>query len=107
MFFGRLNSMNKTLQANVKNLMSEPDESCRRHSELIVVNESLKNKVKILTSDLEKYNTRFLAFSSCSTKLDNILGMNKPFGNKEGLGYNDSDYNTVSNSKTTFVLVTN
>ncbi|XP_022874256.1 uncharacterized protein LOC111393087 [Olea europaea var. sylvestris] len=48
------------------------------------VNEKLEDKVKTLTCELEKSRTQLQSFMSGTKKLDNLLGMNKPTGNRYG-----------------------
>lgn len=44
---------------------------------------------------------------SRTKKLDNLLGMNKPAGNRQGLGYVKHDNNAASFSKATFIPASN
>ncbi|XP_022883529.1 uncharacterized protein LOC111400347 [Olea europaea var. sylvestris] len=73
-------------------------------SDLTSKNEMSSRRVKHLESELELSRFQLLAFSSSSERLDNILGMGKPTGDKGGLGF---DLNVVSTSQTTFVCATN
>ncbi|XP_022866694.1 uncharacterized protein LOC111386456 [Olea europaea var. sylvestris] len=98
-----LKSKNETLESQVKNLTSELERSSRKTSELNAMNETLQIQVVNLMSDLEQSKSQLLAFSSSSSKLDNMLGIGKPAGNKGGLGYKGKRIDTVSTSKTTFV----
>ncbi|XP_022859009.1 uncharacterized protein LOC111379803 [Olea europaea var. sylvestris] len=81
--------------------------SSKNLSELKCVNEKLEDRVKTLTCELEKSNTQLQSFVSGTKKLDDLLGMNKPAGNKQGLEFVKSDSNVSSLSKTTFVPASN
>ncbi|XP_022846252.1 uncharacterized protein LOC111368991 [Olea europaea var. sylvestris] len=91
------------LEARVSDLTSKNEMSFRRVSKLTIVNETLAIQVKHLKSELELSRSQLLAFSSSSERLDNILGMGKPAGDKGGLGF---DLNVASTSQTTFVRAT-
>lgn len=60
-----------------------------------------------MTCELEKSSTQLQSFVSGTKKLDDLLGMNKPTRNRQGLGFVKSDGNVSSLSKTTFVPVSN
>ncbi|XP_022876877.1 uncharacterized protein LOC111395093 [Olea europaea var. sylvestris] len=91
------------LEAQVSDLTSKNEMSSRRVSELTIVNETLAIHVKHLESELELSRSQLLAFPSSSKKLDNILGIGKPAGDRGGLGF---DLNATSTSQTTFVHAT-
>ncbi|XP_022858852.1 uncharacterized protein LOC111379658 [Olea europaea var. sylvestris] len=91
------------LEARVSDLTDKNEMSSRRVSELTIVNETLAIQVKHLESELELSRSQLLAFSSSSERLDNILGIGKPTGDKGGLGF---DLNVASTSQTTFVRAT-
>ncbi|XP_022876710.1 uncharacterized protein LOC111394893 [Olea europaea var. sylvestris] len=76
-------------------------------SEVKCVNEKLEDRVKTLTCELEKSSTQLQSFMSGTKKLDDLLGMNKPAGNRQGPGIVKSDDNVSSLSKTTFVPTSN
>lgn len=90
-----------------KRIISNIQKFTKSLSQLRLVNENLKVKVKTLTNDLEKFNTQLHLFLSGSQKLNNLLWMDKPTENMRGLGYNQTDRNTASTSMTTTVLATN
>ncbi|XP_022873537.1 uncharacterized protein LOC111392418 [Olea europaea var. sylvestris] len=75
------------LEAQVSDLTSKNEMSSRRVSELTIVNETSAIQVKHLESELELSRYQLLAFSSSSEKLDNILGIGKPAGDRGGLGF--------------------
>ncbi|XP_022873961.1 uncharacterized protein LOC111392800 [Olea europaea var. sylvestris] len=77
--------------------------SLKSVSELKCVNEKLEDKVKTLTSELEKSNAHLQTFISGTKKLDDILGMNKPTGDRKGLGYVEGNTHGVGPSKTVFI----
>ncbi|XP_022895355.1 uncharacterized protein LOC111409547 [Olea europaea var. sylvestris] len=62
--------------------------SLKSVSELKCVNEKLEDKVKTLTSELEKSNAHLQTFISGTKKLDDILGMNKPTGDRKSNAVN-------------------
>ncbi|XP_022858736.1 girdin-like [Olea europaea var. sylvestris] len=95
------------LERKKERLAGDLQDSSKNLSELRCVNEKLEVKVRTLTSDLEKSNTQLQSFLSGTKKLDNLLGMNKLAGNRQGLGYIKHDNNAASSSKTTFVLASN
>ena len=63
----------------------------------------MEDKVKTLTSELEKSNAHLQTFISGTKKLDDILGMNKPTGDRKGLGYVKSNTHGAGPSKTVFI----
>ncbi|XP_022862060.1 uncharacterized protein LOC111382352 [Olea europaea var. sylvestris] len=63
----------------------------------------LEDKVKTLTSELEKSNAHLQTFISGTKKLDDILGMNKPMGDRKGLGYVEGNTHGAGPSKTVFI----
>ncbi|XP_022897599.1 uncharacterized protein LOC111411284 [Olea europaea var. sylvestris] len=63
----------------------------------------LEDKVKTLTSELEKSNAHLQTFISGTKKLDDILGMNKPTGDRKGLGYVEGNTHGAGPSKTVFI----
>ncbi|XP_022895332.1 uncharacterized protein LOC111409522 [Olea europaea var. sylvestris] len=78
--------------------------SLKSVSELKCVNEKLEDKVKILTSELEKSNAHLQTFISGTKKLDDILGTNKPTGDRKGLGYVEGNTHGAGPSKTVFIF---
>ncbi|XP_022890228.1 uncharacterized protein LOC111405526 [Olea europaea var. sylvestris] len=110
----KIKKVNKALFKKVDKLEREKEKitydlqvSSKNLSELKCVNEKLEDMVKILTCELEKSNTQLQSFVSGTKKLDDLLGMNKPAGNRQGLGFVKSDSNVSSLSKTTFVPASN
>ncbi|XP_022858916.1 uncharacterized protein LOC111379711 [Olea europaea var. sylvestris] len=77
--------------------------SLKSASELKCVNEKLEDKVKTLTSELEKSNAHLQTFISGTKKLDDILGMNKPTGDRKGLGFVEGNTHGAGPSKTVFI----
>ncbi|XP_022864588.1 uncharacterized protein LOC111384537 [Olea europaea var. sylvestris] len=77
--------------------------SLKSGSELKCVNEKLEDKIKTLTSELVKSNAHLQTFISGTKKLDNILEMNKPAGDRKGLGYVEGNTHVAGPSKTVFV----
>ncbi|XP_022883551.1 uncharacterized protein LOC111400370 [Olea europaea var. sylvestris] len=63
----------------------------------------LEDKVKTLTSELEKSNAHLQTFINGTKKLDDILGMNKPTGDRKGLGYVEGNTHGAGPSKTVFI----
>lgn len=106
----RIKKVNKALLKKVDELEREKEklasnlqESLKNGSELKCVNEKLDDKIKTLTSELEKSNAHLQTFVSGTKKLDNILGMNKPAGDRKGLGYVKNNSLVAGPSKTVFV----
>ncbi|XP_022850563.1 pentatricopeptide repeat-containing protein At2g22410, mitochondrial-like [Olea europaea var. sylvestris] len=95
------------LELDRERLVNELQESTTSLSELKLVKEILKAKVKTLTSDLVKSNTQIHLFLSASQKLDSLLRLNKPVRNMKGLEYKQTNHNKASTFKTIFVLTTN
>ncbi|XP_022866024.1 uncharacterized protein LOC111385832 [Olea europaea var. sylvestris] len=91
------------LEREKEKLGSKLQESLKSGSELKCVNEKLEDKVKSLTSELEKSNAHLQTFINGTKKLDNLLGMNKPVGEKRGLGYVEGNTTIAGPSKTVFV----
>ncbi|XP_022895214.1 uncharacterized protein LOC111409393 [Olea europaea var. sylvestris] len=90
------NSKKEKLASNLQN-------SLKSGSELKCVNEKLEDKIKTLTSELVKFNAHLQTFVSGTKKLDNILEMNKPVGDRKGLRYVESNTHVAGPSKTVFV----
>lgn len=88
-------------------LTSDLQVSSKNLSELKCVNGKLEDKVKTLTCELKMSSTQLQSFMSGTKKLDNLLGMNKPAGNRQGLRFVKSDSNITSSSKATFVPTSN
>ncbi|XP_022849834.1 uncharacterized protein LOC111371915 [Olea europaea var. sylvestris] len=110
----KIKKVNKALFKKVEELEREKEKitydlevSSKNLNDLKCVNERLEERVKTLTCELEKSNTQLQSFVSGTKKLDNLLGMNKPTGNSQGLGFLKSDSNVSSLSKTTLVPVSN
>ncbi|XP_022861288.1 uncharacterized protein LOC111381706 [Olea europaea var. sylvestris] len=110
----KIKKVNKALFKKVDELERENEKitydlqvSSKNLSELKYVNEKLEDTVKTLTCELEKSNTQLQSFVSGTKKLDDLLGMNKPTGNRQGLRFVKSDSNVSSLSKTTFVPASN
>ncbi|XP_022883408.1 uncharacterized protein LOC111400215 [Olea europaea var. sylvestris] len=110
----KIRKVNKALFKKVDELEREKEKitydlqvSSKNLSELKCVNEKLEDRVKTLTCELEKSNAQLQSFVSGTKKLDDLLGMNKPAGNRQGLGFEKSDSNVSSLSKITFVLASN
>jgi molecular chaperone GrpE (heat shock protein) len=108
----KIKKVNKTVLKKVNELERERErekligdlhDSTKNLNELKLVNENLETKVKSLTSDLEKSYNQFHSFMSGMHKLDNLLGMNTPAGNRHGLAYVQNGNATTSTSKTMFV----
>ncbi|XP_022843115.1 uncharacterized protein LOC111366633 [Olea europaea var. sylvestris] len=106
----KIKKVNKSLLKKLDELEREKEklggklqESLKSGSELKCVNEKLEDKVKSLTSELEKSNAHLQTFISGTKKLDNLLGMNKPVGDKRGLGYVEGNTTIAGPSKTVFV----
>ncbi|XP_022856135.1 uncharacterized protein LOC111377295, partial [Olea europaea var. sylvestris] len=106
----KIKKVNKALLKKVDELEREKEklgsklqESLKSGSELKCVNEKLEDKVKSLTSELEKSNAHLQTFISGTKKLHNLLGMNKPVGDKRGLGYVEGNTTIAGPSKTVFV----
>ncbi|XP_022841857.1 uncharacterized protein LOC111365533 [Olea europaea var. sylvestris] len=109
-----IEKVNKALFKKVDELEREKEKitydlqvSSKNLNELKCVNEKLEDKVKTLTCELEKSSTQPQSFVSGTKKLDDLIGMNKPAGNRQGLGFVKSDNNVSSLSKTTFVPISN
>ncbi|XP_022891807.1 girdin-like [Olea europaea var. sylvestris] len=107
----KIKKVNKALFKKVDELEREKERltndlqvSSKNLSELKYVNEKLEDKVKTLSCELEKSNIQLQSFMSGTKKLDDQLGMNKPTGNRQRLGFVKSDSNVTSASKTTFLL---
>ncbi|XP_022867210.1 uncharacterized protein LOC111386939 [Olea europaea var. sylvestris] len=81
------------------------ENSLKSGSELKCVNEKLEDKIKTLTSELLKSNAHLQTFVSGTKKLDNSLEMNKPAGDRKGLGYVEGNTHVAGPSKTAFVSV--
>ncbi|XP_022851835.1 uncharacterized protein LOC111373528 [Olea europaea var. sylvestris] len=79
------------------------ENSLKSGSELKCVNEKLEDKIKTLTSELVKSNAHLQTFVSGTKKLDNILEMNNPAGDRKGLGYVEGNTHVAGPSKTVFV----
>ncbi|XP_022870860.1 uncharacterized protein LOC111390104 [Olea europaea var. sylvestris] len=94
------------LEREKEKITNDLQVSSKNLSELKCVNEKLEDRVKTLTCELEKSSTQLQSFVSGTKKLDDLLGMNKPVGNRQGLGF-VSDDNVSSLSKTTFVPASN
>ncbi|XP_022843110.1 uncharacterized protein LOC111366626 [Olea europaea var. sylvestris] len=90
------NSKKEKLASNLQN-------SLKSGSELKCVNEKLEDKIKTLTSELMKSNAHLQTFISGTKQLDNILEMNKPAGDRKGLGYVEGNTHVAGLSKTVFV----
>ncbi|XP_022889006.1 uncharacterized protein LOC111404428 [Olea europaea var. sylvestris] len=71
------------------------------------VNKAIFKKVDKLERKNEKITNDLQSFMSGTKKLDDLLGMNKPAGNKQSLGFVKSDDYVSSSSKTTFVPASN
>ncbi|XP_022867631.1 uncharacterized protein LOC111387312 [Olea europaea var. sylvestris] len=106
----KIKKVNKSLLKKLDELEREKEklggklqESLKSGSELKCVNEKLEDKVKSLTSELEKSNAHLQTFISGNKKLDNLLGMNKPVGDKRGLGYVEGNTTIAGPSRTVFV----
>ncbi|XP_022862077.1 uncharacterized protein LOC111382364 [Olea europaea var. sylvestris] len=106
----KIKKVNKTLLKKVDELEREKEklasnlqDSLKSGSELKCVNEKLEDKIKTLTIELEKSNVHLQTFISGTKKLDNILGMNKPVGDRKGLGYVEGNTHVTRPSKTVFV----
>ncbi|XP_022872302.1 uncharacterized protein LOC111391337 [Olea europaea var. sylvestris] len=106
----RIKKVNKVLLKKVdeferekEKLASNFQDSLKSGSELKCVNEKLEEKIKTLTSELEKSNAHLQTFVSGTKKLDNILEMNKPAGDRKGLGYVEGNTHVAGPSKTVFV----
>ncbi|XP_022841852.1 uncharacterized protein LOC111365529 [Olea europaea var. sylvestris] len=106
----KIKKVNKSLLKKLDELEREKEklggklqESLKSGSELKCVNEKLEDNVKSLTSELEKSNAHLQTFISGTKKLDNLLGMNKPVGDKRGLGYVEGNTTIAGPSKTVFV----
>ncbi|XP_022895268.1 uncharacterized protein LOC111409455 [Olea europaea var. sylvestris] len=109
----KIKKVNKALFKKVNELEREKEKitydlqvSSKSLSKLKCVNEKLEDRVKTLTCELEKSSTQLQSVSE-TKKLDDLLGMNKPARNRQGLGFVKSDDNVSSLSKTTFVRATN
>ncbi|XP_022891832.1 uncharacterized protein LOC111406675 [Olea europaea var. sylvestris] len=110
----KIKKVNKALFKKVDELERENEKitndlqvSSKNLSELKCINEKLEDRVKTLTNELEKSSTQLQSFMSGTKKLDDLLGMNKPAGNRQGLEFVKSDGNVSSSSKTTFVPASN
>ncbi|XP_022862783.1 uncharacterized protein LOC111382965 [Olea europaea var. sylvestris] len=95
------------LEREKERLTNDLQVSSKDLSELKCVNDKLEDKVKTLTCELEKSNIQLQSFMSGTKKLDAMLGMNKPTGNRQGLGFVKGDSNMTSSPKTTFVPASN
>ncbi|XP_022862101.1 uncharacterized protein LOC111382383 [Olea europaea var. sylvestris] len=87
-----LKSINESSKSQVKNLSSELERSSKRIGELTAINETLDIQVVNLVSELEHYKPQLLPFNSGLSKLDNMLGIDKPIENRRGLGYKGKDH---------------
>ncbi|XP_022877017.1 uncharacterized protein LOC111395263 [Olea europaea var. sylvestris] len=110
----KIQKVNKALFKRVDELEREKEKitndlqiSSKNLSELKCVNEKLEDRVKTLTCELEKSITQLQSFVSGTKKLDDLLGMNKSAGNRQGLGFVKSDGKVSSLSKTTFLPASN
>lgn len=92
------------LKLEKESLIAKLDELTGCLTELIVEKESLDFKLKSLTNDLDKSNAQLQTFSSKYKKIDNMISLNKPAGNRRGLGLNETNSLTDSSSKNKFVL---
>ncbi|XP_022866044.1 uncharacterized protein LOC111385848 [Olea europaea var. sylvestris] len=102
----KIKKVNKALFKKVDEFEREKEKitydlqvSSKNLSELKCVNEILEDKVKTLICELERSNTQLQSFVNGTKKLDDLLGMNKPAGNRQGLGFVKSDSN-ISNVST-------
>lgn len=95
------------LEKEKERLASDLQDSSKTLSELRSINEKLEDKVKSLTSGLERSNNKLQSFLSGTKKLDNPLRMNKPIRDRQYLGCVKSDNCAVSISKITFVPSSN
>ncbi|XP_022891922.1 uncharacterized protein LOC111406778 [Olea europaea var. sylvestris] len=91
------------LEREKERLASNLQDSLKSGSELKCINEKLEDKVKTLASELEKSNAHLQTFISGTKKLDNLLGMNKPVGDRRGLGYVKGNTHVARPSKNVFV----
>ncbi|KAB1205051.1 hypothetical protein CJ030_MR7G016695 [Morella rubra] len=82
-------------------VQSEKGELMSKFEEVSARNVELEAEVKILKCALDKSNTQLQQFSSGTKKLDHMLSLGLPSGNRKGLGYTESQ--GASTSKTTFV----
>lgn len=73
------------LEREKERLIGDLQDSTNNLNELRCVNEKLEDKVKTLTSDLERSNTQLQSFLNGTRKLYNLLRMNKPSGDRQGL----------------------
>ncbi|XP_022872986.1 uncharacterized protein LOC111391932 [Olea europaea var. sylvestris] len=89
----KIKKVNKTLFKKVDELEREK--------------EKITYDLQVSSKNLKKSSTQLQSFVSGTKKLDDLLGMNKPAGNRQGLGFVKSDSNVSSLSKTTFVPASN
>ncbi|XP_022867779.1 uncharacterized protein LOC111387454, partial [Olea europaea var. sylvestris] len=97
--FKKVDELEREKERHASNLQN----SLKSVSELKCVNEKFEDKVKTLTSELEKSNAHLQTFISGTKKLDDILGMNKPTGDRKGLGYVEGNTHGAGPSKTVFI----
>ncbi|KAB1227705.1 hypothetical protein CJ030_MR1G005712 [Morella rubra] len=97
----KLQKTNKSFLKKMHEVQSEKGELMSKFEEVSARNVELEAEVKILKCALDKSNTQLQQFSSGTKKLDHILSLGLPSGNRKGLGYTESQ--GASTSKTTFV----
>ncbi|KAB1227309.1 hypothetical protein CJ030_MR1G016833 [Morella rubra] len=97
----KLQNTNKSFLKKMQEVQSEKDELMSKFKEVSARNVELEVEVKILKCAFDKSNTQLQQFSSGTKKLDHMLSLGLPSGNRKGLGYIESQ--GASTSKMTFV----
>ena len=86
----KLQKTNKSFLKKMHEVQSEKDELMSKFEEVSARNVELEAEVKILKCALDMSNTQLQQFSNGTKKLDHILSLGLPSGNRKGLGYTES-----------------